>query len=142
MLFKLSFAVTAVSALVLSSLLVPATARADDDDFLKAVAGVATIAIIASQIKKGKDAQRAANAAEAEAARLRADNARLRAQRAKMPVCNSAYHDGSTWRNNDGRECRVTPQVCLRSQQRRGRTFSYFDSECMWNEGFRLSSLR
>ena len=100
-------------------------------DLIKAVAGLTAIAIIANEVKKGKKAKEAAEAQAAAAAKAR------QAPR----VCNDPYWDGVSWRNRDGRVCLPTPAVCLRETIHSNRSVKRFDYECMWNEGFRLSSV-
>ena len=100
-------------------------------DFIKAVAGLTAIAIIANEVKKGKEAKKAAAAATAAAAKAKQG----------PQVCSSPYWDGVSWRNSDGRVCLPTPAVCLRETMLANRSVKRFDYECMWNEGFRLSSV-
>ena len=104
------------------------------DDLFKAVAGLAAIAIIASEVKKGKKAKEAANAAAAAAAAADAK------AKQGLQVCNDPYWDGVSWRNRDGRVCLPTPAVCLRETILANQALKRFDHECMWKEGFRLSS--
>ena len=100
-------------------------------DLIKAVAGLTAIAIIANEVKKGNQAKQAAREAAAEAAKANQG----------PRVCVSPYWDGASWRNSDGRVCLPTPAVCLRESILSNRTVRRFDYECMWNEGFRLSSV-
>ena len=100
-------------------------------DLIKAVAGLTAIAIIANEVKKGKKAREAADAAAAAAAKAKQG----------PQVCNNPYWDGVSWRNSDGRVCLPTPAVCLRETIHSNRSVKRFDYECMWNEGFRLSSV-
>ena len=100
-------------------------------DLIKAVAGLTAIAIIANEVKKGKKAKQAAEEAAAAAAKAKQG----------PQVCINPYWDGVSWRNTDGRICLPTPAVCLRETILSNRTVRRFDYECMWNEGFRLSSV-
>ena len=100
-------------------------------DLIKAVAGLTAIAIIANEVKKGKKAKQAAEEAAAAAAKAKQG----------PRVCTNPYWDGVSWRNRDGRVCLPTPAVCLRETILSNRTVRRFDYECMWKEGFRLSSV-
>ena len=102
-------------------------------DLIKAVAGLTAIAIIANEVKKGKKARQAAQEAQAAAAAAKANQG--------PRVCVNPYWDGVSWRNKNGKVCLPTPAVCLRETILSNRTVRRFDYECMWNEGFRLSSV-
>ncbi len=125
----------AAAALVFAAVqVVPQPAAGDSgDDLVKAVIGLTAIAIIANEVKKGKQAKAAAARAAAEAAEKDAE------KRKAPPICRTPYRDGGNWRNDDGRICLPTPEVCMRETSRPGRSFVTFEYECMWSEGFRLS---
>lgn len=112
----------------------PAAHAGDNaDDLVKAVAGLAVIAIIANEVKKGNQARKSnLKAAQAAAAKQARKNRGPR-------VCQSPSWDGQVWRDADGRQCLPTPVVCKRETRRSGRNIVTFDSDCMWREGFRLS---
>ncbi len=123
--------VVAALVLGLSSGMNPTVASADSEDLFKAVAGLTAIAIIASEVKKKNEAKRAP---------VIKSNLLPAARQRPPAVCNRPYQDGNVWRNSDGRVCLPTPRVCLRDRYVNGRSYYFFDADCMWNEGFRLSS--
>lgn len=110
-----------------------ADAGNSSDDLVKAVAGLAVIAIIANEVKKGKQARKS----NLEAAQAAAEE---QAKKNRGPrICQSPSWDGQVWRDADGTKCLPTPVVCKRETRRSGRNIVIFDSDCMWREGFRLS---
>ena len=115
-------------------------ARADDNDLVKVLAGVAAIAIIGSAIAQDQEAKAG--------------------QTAKSPTvvddddttvadsCDGAYWDGKRWVADNGKPCfegtrtaqaQRTPAVCLRERWQDGFSIKYFDKACMQNAGYRLS---
>ena len=122
----LGMAVAVVLALQFST----SPARADDNDTLKAVVGVAALALIANharsqRLKREAAAQSARNAIEQEINRTR--------------VCQSANWTGRVWVEANGQPCLPTPKVCLRERWRGDFLVKYFDTDCMKREGFRLT---
>ena len=118
------------AAMLLALQFTAAPARADDNDTLKAIVGVAALALIASQARKER--QRKAAAAQSERSAIEDEINRTR-------VCSSARWTGDIWVETDGRPCLPTPKVCLKERWRGDFLVKYFDSKCMQREGFRLS---
>ena len=108
-----------------------APARADDDDFLKAVVGVGALALIANEARKDRLRKEAAARSERSAAEREINRTR---------VCRSGQWTGSAWvERADGKPCLPTPRVCLRERWRGDFVVKYFDFDCMNRVGFRLS---
>ena len=108
-----------------------APAKADDDDFLKAIVGVGALALIANEARKER--------LRKEAAARSARNA-IEREINQTRVCRSGHWTGNSWvEQADGKPCLPTPKVCLRERWRGEFVVKYFDSGCMKQEGFRLS---
>ena len=110
-----------------------APAKADDDDFLKAVVGVGALAIIANEARKKRLRREAA---------ARSERSAIEQEINRTRVCRSGHWTGSAWvERADGKPCLPTPRVCMRERWRGEFVVKYFDSNCMKREGFRLSRI-
>ena len=119
------------AAVLLALQFAGAPAKADDDDFLKAIVGVGALALIANEARKER--------LRKEAAARSARNA-IEREINQTRVCRSGHWTGNSWvERADGKPCLPTPRVCLRERWRGEFVVKYFDSGCMKQEGFRLS---
>ena len=116
----------ATAALILTGL-ASAPARAGDNDLAKTLAGIAVLAVIGKAISSDNKAKAEARRKQAE---LSAKNIALQKQKQQAA------------RNNRIARARHSAENCLRERVIDGRIVKYFDKDCMWNSGNRLSRYR
>ncbi len=131
------------AASVLCSVSFTAVPARASEDLVKAMAGIAAIAIIGNAI--AKDNETSAGTTAKSPASVEKDDTQL------ADSCDGAYWDGKRWVNDDGKPCvdsartaqsQPTPAVCLRERWQDSRLIKYFDKPCMKNAGFELSIWR
>lgn len=106
-------------------------ATADTQDVLTALAALGIVGIIANDIKNTREVREAEESAA---------TSKEVQQVVTTPICKTPNWDGERWREPDGTACLVTPEICMKEGRQSNRNFVYFDADCMWQEGFRLTS--